>query len=101
MNAKYDGDQGKRGEELRFFSLDRLILEITNAVVIAITMFVTMGITIAVSILVVFGGLWLAYVYLPENVFRLIFLVVLVDILVGITLRFILSRRDSSKEVDG
>ena len=101
MKPKYDGDQGKRGDELRFFSLDRLILETTNAVIIAITRFLTMAITFAAAVVVVIGGLWLAHAYLPSTVFRVIFAVVLADVLVGITLRFFLSRRFSSKGVEG
>ncbi len=53
----------------------------------------TAGITVVVTILVLLGGLWLAYTYLPMSVFYIILAVLVVDMVLGIALRAFLSRR--------
>lgn len=66
---------------------------ITYAVSGAITRFVAAAITAVVIVLVLLGGLWLAYTYLAQHVFYIILAVAAVDMALGIVLRAILSRR--------
>ena len=66
---------------------------IVEAVTAGITNVVTLALIVVVSILVVLGGLWLAYVYLPASVFTLILAVLLADIALGIVVRAVAKRR--------
>ncbi|NIS83400.1 MAG: hypothetical protein GTO14_25115, partial [Anaerolineales bacterium] len=69
------------------------VTQIIQAVTAGITGVLTAGITVVVTILVLLGGLWLAYTYLPMSVFYIILAVLVVDMVLGIALRAFLSRR--------
>ncbi len=66
---------------------------ITYAVSGAITSVVAVVITAIVIILVLLGGLWLAYTYLPAQVFYIILAVLVADVVLGFVLRKALSRK--------
>jgi hypothetical protein len=66
---------------------------ITQAVAAGITSVVSSTITAFMIILVLLGGLWLAYTYLPQNVFLIILAVLFADIMLGIVLRSLFLRR--------
>jgi hypothetical protein len=69
------------------------VTRITQAIAAGITNVVVAAITIFVTALVILGGLWLAYIYLPANIFYIILAVILADIALGIVLRAVFSRR--------
>lgn len=71
----------------------RWVNHITYAVSGAITSVVAIAVTAVTIILVVLGGLWLAYAYLPTHVFYIILAVLVVDMVLGLLLRVVLSRR--------
>jgi hypothetical protein len=48
---------------------------------------------VIVTVLVILGGLYLAYVYLPLNIFYIILAVLVADIALGILFRAVFSRR--------
>lgn len=72
---------------------DRWVTYVTQAVAEGITKIVAAAITVVVTILVILGGLWLAYVYLPLNIFYIILAVLIADIAIGIVLRVVFLRR--------
>lgn len=76
-----------------YYVLGGWVAYITQAVIAGVTNVVALAITVVVSILVVLVGLWLAYVYLPANVFAIILVVLLADIALGIAVRVAVKRR--------
>jgi len=72
---------------------DRWVNAFTYAITGAVTTVVATAITAITIVVVVLGGLWLAYTYLPLNVFTIIAVVLAADILIGIGLRAYLKRR--------
>jgi len=72
---------------------DRWVNAITYAITGAVTSVVATVITAITIVVVVLGGLWLAYTYLPLNVFTIIAVVLAADILIGIGLRAYMKRR--------
>ncbi len=88
--------EARKPEDPRGFTFHipgRWVTQITQAVTTGITGVLTAAITVVVTILVLMGGLWLAYTLLPMNVFYIILAVLVVDIVLGIVLRAVLSRR--------
>jgi len=69
------------------------IIYITQALTAGITNAVTLALTVVISILVILGGLILAYYYLPTTVFNIILVVLVADILIGISARIVHNRR--------
>jgi hypothetical protein len=88
------GTNEPRGQR-RYFTVmtDRLISYITRAITMGVTSAVTVVITVTTIAVVLIGGLWLAYTYLPLNVFYIILAILLVDILAGVLLRAVITRR--------
>lgn len=64
-----------------------------NYVANLVTGSLTALITAITIVIVVLGGMWLAYTYLPFNVFLIIAVVIVADILLGIAVRAYLRRR--------
>ena len=67
------------------------VANIIQAVTAAVTGVLTVVVAIVVTIMVLLGGLWLAYVYLPLNIFYIILAVLLADIVLGIVIRSVTS----------
>lgn len=93
MNTKFN--TGKQGKESKYtyYIPGSWVEIIAQAVTGSVTYIVSAAITVVVSILVLLGGLWLAYTYLPENIFYIILAVLIIDIAVGIVLRAVFFRR--------
>lgn len=88
--------ESRRSEDRRestYYVPSRWVASVTQAVTAGITIAVTAAITAVVTILLLLGGLWLAHIYLPANVFYIILAVLTVDIALGIVLRPVPSRR--------
>lgn len=66
---------------------------VTHLIAVSITSFIAAIITLIVAFVVIFGGLWLAYLYLPVNIFTIILAVLAVDITLGIVVRALIKRR--------
>jgi predicted benzoate:H+ symporter BenE len=58
---------------------------------------VTVAISLVTTILILAGGVWLLYTYVPAEIFNIIMAVLLADILLGITLRYLVLRRKRRK----
>lgn len=84
MDSKFDRDE---------FGSYYTVAEITRAVTLSITRVVTIGIAILVTLVVLVLGVWLAYVTLPLNIFRILAVILLADIALGIVIRAIYVRR--------
>ena len=69
------------------------LLDIAMVISDAIAWGLVAVITVITSVVVILGLVWLAYVYLPLNIFRIVLALLVVDILLGIALRSILRRR--------
>jgi type IV secretory pathway VirB2 component (pilin) len=93
MNTNFK--TGKQGKDSKYtYNIPgRWVTIITQAVTGGITNMVAAVVTVVVTILVLLGGLWLAYVYLPVNIFYIILVVLIIDIAVGIILRGVFFRR--------
>ena len=93
MNTNFKS--GKQGKDTKytFYIPGSWVTIIIQAVVGGITNIMTAVITVIVTILVILGGLWLAYIYLPLNIFYIILAVLIIDIAVGIILRAVFLRR--------
>lgn len=66
---------------------------VTRGISLIITYMVSGVIAVLVTIVVIVGGLWLAYVYLPLSIFQVILAVLLIDFLGGLALRYFFKRR--------
>jgi hypothetical protein len=89
-------NESKTLNDRRVFAYDipsGWVTYITHAVTGVITSIVAAVITTIAAILVLAGGLWLAYTYLPMRVFHIILAVLGVDLVLGIVLRAVLSHR--------
>lgn len=93
MTTNTEARKPQDQREFTYYVPGRWVTLITHAVVGGITRVLTVAITIVVTILVLLGGLWLAYVYLPVNVFYIILAVLIADIALDIVLRSVLSRK--------
>lgn len=93
MNTKFEPGNARYERTIPPYFPDRWATFLTQVIAGWITIIVTAAITLVVIFLVLAGGLWLAYTYLPANIFAIILAVLIVDILLGIALRFFLSRR--------
>jgi hypothetical protein len=92
---KTNSESRRQDEHWEFgnYGSRRWVTYITQAVAVGITRIVATAITVVVAILVIIGGLWLAYEYLPVNVFYIILAVLIADIALGIVLRSVFARR--------
>ncbi len=79
--------------EFGYNSTNRWVNYITYAVSGAVTTVVAAVVTVVTIVFVLLAGLWLAYTYLPSNVFHIVLAVLAADILLGIVLRAFLKRR--------
>jgi ABC-type spermidine/putrescine transport system permease subunit I len=86
------GNKFSQDEFGNFYSVEG----ITRAVSLAITSVVTIGIAILVTLVVLVLGVWLAYVYLPPTWFKVLVIILLVDIALGIVIRAVYKRRRRS-----
>lgn len=93
MKTNSEGAKRKKQNDFVFYVPSQWVAYFTQLIVEGVTNVVVTAITVVVTILVVFGGLWLAYVYLPLNIFYIILVVLTVDIILGILLRSIFIRR--------
>ena len=84
MNREFDQDE---------YGSYYTAVGITLAVSLAITRVVTLGIAIFVTLVVLVLAAWLAYLYLPPTLFRVLAFIVLADIALGIVVRAIHVRR--------
>jgi hypothetical protein len=92
MNNDFTGSPKAAEWELRYYT-GRVTTLLVEAISAATTSVVTYAVTIAVTVLVLLGIGWWLYTVLPANVFHILAAMVLIDILLGIVLRFILKRR--------
>lgn len=93
MTTNAGTDKSHEGKEVVTILGDRWIRYVVGAISAGVTSAVTAVITVITITAVLIGGLWLAYTYLPLNVFHIILAVLLVDILAGILLRALFARR--------
>lgn len=94
MNTNFESGKHESQREYTYYVPGRWFTYITQAVTAGITNIVTLAITVVVAILVILGGLTLAYFYLPTTVFNVIMLVVVADILLGFVVRVVLNRKN-------
>jgi hypothetical protein len=93
MTTNFGSRNSQDEQDFTYLEPGRWVTFITQAVAAGITSVVTIVITAVVIILLLLGGLWLAYAYLPTNVFTIILAVLIADISLGIVLRSVLRRR--------
>jgi hypothetical protein len=93
MNTKDETGNPKYQWEFTYGIPSRWVTYITYAMAGTITSVVAAAITAVAIVLVLLGGLWVAYAYLPVHVFYIILAVLVADMLLGIVLRAVLSRR--------
>lgn len=88
-----DANNQKDPWDKTYYVPGRWAVYITQAIAGGITSLLTAAVAVVVTILVILGGLWLAYVYLPANVFYIILAILMADIALGIVLRAVYKRR--------
>lgn len=94
MKNNFDTRKHGRERKINYIYLSsQWVAFIIQAIVGGITNIVVAAVTVVVTILVIVGGLWLAYIYLPPNTFYIILAVLIVDIALGIILRAVFLRR--------
>lgn len=76
-----------------YFLYGRWVSLVAQSVSAAIAIAVAAAVTVVVTVLVLLGGLWIAYSYLPANIFYIILAVLIADIALGIILRHWLAHR--------
>lgn len=93
MTTNFESRNPRDQQDFYYVVPGRWATSVAQAVAARITSVVTLTITAVVTILVLLGGLWLAYTYLPANVFTIVLAVLIADISLGIVLRIVLRRR--------
>lgn len=88
--GKFTNEDLKNGE---FYIPGGWAATLIQAVAAGVTGVITGIITIIATVVLIIAGLWLAYLYLPLNVFTIILVVIVADIALGMILRAILKRR--------
>lgn len=96
MTKKFNDNQQDEGHSFNYSFTTLWVSHIISTLTAGITMAVTIAITIIVSLLTIVGGLWLANTYLSRNVFNIVVLILLADILLGVIVRLVLSRRNQA-----
>ncbi len=96
MTSEFGNKNPQNGGEFHYYVPSNLVAQITADV----TSVVTVAISLVTTILILAGGVWLLYTYVPTEIFNIIMAVLLVDILLGITLRYLVLRRKRRK-LDG
>jgi hypothetical protein len=97
MNNDFTNNQ-KTGEWADGYHPGRVTALLVGAITVATTSVVTFAVTLAVTLLVLLGIGWWLYTVLPTNIFNILVAFVLIDILLGIVLRFVLTRRGRKNE---
>ena len=92
MNNDFTNSQKTEEWEFRYHT-DRVTALLVGAITSATIRVVTFAVTLAVTVLVLLGIGWWLYIVLPTNIFNILATIVLIDIVLGILLRFILKRR--------
>jgi hypothetical protein len=93
MKAKYlkfNTEDLKNGD---FYIPGGWVASLIQAITAGVTGVITGTITIIAAVMLFIGGLWLAYLYLPVNVFTIILVVIVADIALGVILRALLKYR--------
>ncbi len=72
-----------------YFFHSLLATNLAQEIAGGITNIVATGVTMVVTFIVLLGGLWLAYTYLPENIFYIVLAVLIADAALGIILRVV------------
>jgi hypothetical protein len=98
MTKEFKKDQPHEGYSFNDYYSARWVSHIIYAITAVITKGVAFAITVIVSLIVLVGGFWLAYTYLPTKFFNIIALVVFADILLGVAVRFVHTRRNPPNE---
>jgi hypothetical protein len=93
MKHKFESGRHEDQWEFIHFFPGRWANEFTQSITVWITGVVTTVTAVVVMILVLVGGLWLAYVYLPANIFYIVLALIIADVALGIVLRSFLPRR--------
>ena len=93
MNTKYETKRQENHWQHTFYLPSSWALAIVQAITAGITNAVVVAVTVVVALMVIFGGLVLAYLNLPTSVFTVIALVLAGDIILGIVVRAALSRK--------
>lgn len=93
MTTNNSTREPNKARRVTYVFTDRWVNALTYAISGAVTYAVAAVITAITIVLVVLGGLWLAYTYLPLNVFILIAAVLVADILLGFAARIYMKRR--------
>lgn len=93
MTTNSDARGSKDEQETIYSFSERLVIFITLMVFAGITGILAGLITVIVTVVVLLGGLWLAYTYLPLNVFYIIIAVLIADITLGVVLRIFRPRK--------
>lgn len=93
MTTNRTTPETKKARKYSYSFTDRWVSAFIYAMSGAITSALAAAITAITIVLVVLGGLWLAYTYLPLNVFILIAAVLAADILLGFAARIYVRRR--------
>lgn len=93
MTTNSDARGSKDEQETIYPFSERLVIFITLMVCAGITGILAGLITVIVTVVVLLGGLWLAYTYLPLNVFYIIIAVLIADITLGVVLRIFRPRK--------
>jgi hypothetical protein len=84
--------QGADRKFTYFSSPNHLATNIAETIIGGITNIVAAAVTVVVTLLILLGGLWLAYLHLPGNIFYIILAVLIADIALGIVLRAVFLR---------
>ncbi len=90
MTTKESSERKGETSGLTYYGL---LGTITQAVTVGVTSAVAVTITFVTIIALLAGGLWLAYALLPRTVFIILLVVIGADLLLGVVLRMIYSRR--------
>ena len=101
MTSEFGNKRPHSEQEFHYYVPTNWVAQISRAITAAITSVVTVAISLVTTILILAVGVWLLYTYLPAKTFNIIMAVILVDIMLGIILRYLVVRRKHGKSSGG
>ncbi len=93
MANAFRNNRSQNESEFHYYEPSDWVTQITYAISAGITRVVIVAISLVTTVLILAGGVWLLYTYVPADIYNIIIAVLLVDILLGIMVRYFVLRR--------
>lgn len=93
MTDKFKNERFQSKQEYYSYIPPQWVAQITSAITDEVIRAVIVTVSVVTAILILAGGVWLLNTFVPPKIFNIILAVILADILLGISLRYLVVRR--------